>query len=84
MNLLGINLSYYYRLYFIAIPNFQHSLRELLYYITKLPRKFRARALDLYQEGGCIANKNTQRQPFNCEENKTKPYKLMLWDPIVK
>lgn len=53
------------------------------YYIIKLPRKFRARVLDFYQEGGCVDNRNTQRQHLNYEGNKTKPCKLMPWDPKV-
>lgn len=40
-------------------------------YITKLPRKSGARALDFYQEDWYVASNNMQGQHLNYEENKT-------------
>lgn len=93
MSLLGISLLYYYKFYFIANSNFQHSrtnLERILlanYHITKQPRKFE-RALDFYQEGRCTASKSCKESSTSAMEKKKhhqqqKPFNPMLQNPIV-
>lgn len=88
VSLLGISLFYYYRFYFIANSNFQHSRTNLEsihlgnYHITKQLRKSE-RALDFYQEGRCTASKSCKDSSTSAMEKKKHHHQQKPFNPML-